>query len=297
MLKSMTAYGRAAKTLSLGHFVVEIQSVNRKFLDIACLLPKELSSIEGEIKKAVGAVVSRGQVTIKIFVSYGEKIPLSIEPNLPLAKQLKKAWEEIFFSLDMKQATVTPELLASASSTSGLFLYKSQLIEEKEYLGAILEVLQSALQEFLQMQRKEGKALQQDLEKRLERLQEGIVQIEALIPRATERYRQKLMQRLEELLPGRVENEERILREIAVFAEKTDIAEEVIRFQSHLQQMKDFFLSSKENVGKHLEFLIQELNREINTISSKSSEIAISRLTIEIKGELERIREQIQNVE
>lgn len=288
----MTAYGRASKETSLGRFFVEIQSVNRKFLEINCYLPKELSHFDVEIKKWIGEAVSRGQLNVKLAATFDEKIPFAAKPNIPLARQLKEAWDKIATELGAKGFSL--DLLVNEKN---IISYEENFQDEELYRQAIKEAVQSALKELLEMKDKEGKALQNDIAKRLKNLQQWLDQIAQKAPGATTRYRQKLIERLEEVLPGSAENEEKILREISIYAEKIDIAEETTRFSSHLKQFSDLLDSDIANGGKTLEFILQEMNREVNTIGSKSSDIEVSRLVIEIKSELERIREQIQNVE
>jgi uncharacterized protein (TIGR00255 family) len=291
----MTAFGRASKATPLGRFTVEIQTVNRKHLEINCFLSKELSRFDIDVRKWIGNAISRGSVTFKLFATYEQKAPLVITPNLPLVRQLKTAWDKIAEELGLnKEKSFSLNLISKEQS---LMTYEECLQDEEAYRQAIREVVEETLKELVQMKDREGKALQFDIVQRLGNLQKGIQQIEKRAPDAPTKYRQKLIERLEEILPGSVENEDRILREIAIYAERVDIAEEITRFQSHLTQFLDLLNSSTESVGKTLEFLVQELNREINTIGSKSADIEITRLVIEIKSELERIREQIQNVE
>ncbi len=294
MLKSMTAYGRASLTTSAGHFVIEIQSVNRKFLDVQVTLPHELNQFDIELKKWLLPYVARGQVSIKVACSFEEKAPFIIRPNLPLARQMKQAWNDIIQDLKLQEQEFQLSLLASATD---LLHYEENLEEEETYRQALKQTLDAALKSFLQMKTQEGAVLQADISQRLKTIRQAMHVVEQKAPFAPQKYREKLVARLEELLPGHVENEERILREIALFAEKIDIAEEITRFLCHLVHVDELMQSTTHGVGKTLEFVLQELNREINTIGSKSSDLEIARAVIDIKSELERIREQIQNVE
>lgn len=292
----MTAYGRSSIDTFLGRLSAEVQSLNRKFLEINCFLPKELGRFEADIRKYLSEKVLRGCINVKISASFYKKTPLMVRPNIPLARQIKAAWDEIAKDLGVEQSSgFSLDMLAYENN--GILLFDEDMQDEELYRNAIFEVLEQALKGFLEMKSQEGKALFQDIQTRLANLRQGIERIAEFAPEATNRHRQKLIERLEELIPGSVENEERILREIGIYAEKIDIAEEITRFQSHLKQFSDLLSSSELSIGKTLEFIIQELNREINTIGSKSSHVQVSRLVVEIKGELERIREQIQNVE
>lgn len=293
MLKSMTAYARASIKKEIGRFVVEIQSVNRKFLEITTHLPHELIRFDGEIKKWVGESVARGQIHFKLFVDFDRHTPVAVKPNIPLIRQIKDAWDKIAEDL----GTESKFSLDLLKDEKGVLLYTEEFEDEEIYREAIKEAVDIALKELMVMKQVEGIALSHDIKLRIELLQKSIDQIELLAPNSTVKFREKLLSKLNEFLQGVVENEERILREVCLFAEKVDIAEEITRFNSHLKQFTDLLNSESGTIGKTLEFLLQEINRETNTIGSKASNVEVSRLVIEIKSELERIREQIQNVE
>jgi uncharacterized protein (TIGR00255 family) len=293
MLKSMTAYARAQAKKPVGRFVVEIQSVNRKFLEINASIPQELLRFDGEIKKWIGELLHRGQINFRLFVDYTSITPVSVIPNLPLVQQLKKAWDKIANELGIDES-FTLDLI---KEEKGVLLYTEEFQDEEIFRQGIKEAVDQALSDLIKMKKTEGSHLLDDINKRLDSLKLSIEQIELFAPEATLKYREKLIGKLMEVSPGFIENEERILREICLFAEKIDIAEEVTRFKSHLKQFSDLLNSDSGTIGKTLEFLVQEINRETNTIGSKASHIEVSKLVIEIKSELERIREQIQNVE
>lgn len=294
MLKSMTAYGRASVNTKVGHFIVEIQSVNRKFLEINVFLPRELDQFDIELKKWLMPHLARGQVTVKVNVTFEGAVPFIVKPNLPLARQLKNAWDKIAGELQLDVDEFRLSLLAK---TEGLLSYEENHEEEENYREALKSTLEIALKGFLQMKIQEGAVLQADISSRLDKIRQLIQIVEQKSPFATRKYREKLVARLDELMPGHVENEERILREVALFAEKIDITEELTRFNCHLVHFEELIHSQVISVGKTIEFVLQELNREINTISSKSSDLEIARAVIDVKSELERIREQIQNIE
>lgn len=290
----MTAYGRASVNTKVGHFIVEIQSVNRKFLEINVFLPRELDQFDIELKKWLMPHLARGQVTVKVNVTFEGAVPFIVKPNLPLARQLKNAWDKIAGELQLDVDEFRLSLLAK---TEGLLSYEENHEEEENYREALKSTLEIALKGFLQMKIQEGAVLQADISSRLDKIRQLIQIVEQKSPFATRKYREKLVARLDELMPGHVENEERILREVALFAEKIDITEELTRFNCHLVHFEELIHSQVISVGKTIEFVLQELNREINTISSKSSDLEIARAVIDVKSELERIREQIQNIE
>jgi len=295
MLKSMTAYGRASINTKVGHFIIEIQSVNRKFLEVNVFLPRELGQFDIELKKWLMPHLARGQITVKVNVTFEGAVPFIVRPNLPLARQLKAAWDEIINDLDLhaeKEFRLT--LLEEAD---GLLSYEENRAEEENYRVALKEALEIALKGFMQMKYQEGAVLQLDIASRLETIRKSLAVVEEKKPTATVKYRDKLIARLNEIAPGFIENEDRVLREIAIFAEKIDISEELTRFYCHLSHFEELINGESLSVGKTLEFVLQELNREINTMGSKSSDLEIARAVIDIKSELERIREQIQNIE
>lgn len=295
MLKSMTAFGRACISTPLGRFVVEIQSVNRKHLEINTFMPKELVRFDPDVKNWIARQVMRGQIIVKVSAVFEKESPVVVQPNLPLVRQYKEACDRIADDLGIK---IDPEsFLHILSKDSGILLYEENIKDEAGYRENLQQAVEAALKELVAMKIHEGDVLQKDILSRLQNLRSCVGQVALKAPGATQRYRQKLLERLKEVLESNLDSDERILKEIGIYAEKIDIAEEITRFESHLSQFSDLIGSETESVGKTLDFLIQELNREINTIASKSSDIEVSRLVVEIKSELERIREQIQNVE
>lgn len=291
----MTAYGRATRPTSFGRLTVEVQSVNRRHLEIHTSLPREWLGFDSDIKASVAEEVHRGHVTVTISAAFDKESPLAVTPNLALVKQLKNAWEKIAETLQMP---LDPALcLGLLAKETGVLLYEVNLKDEAECRTALLQTLALSMKQLVAMKRQEGERLLIDITSRLKNMGAAMREIALKAPQAVQKYRQRLKQRLEEVLAGCVENEDRILREVSIYAEKVDIAEEITRFESHLIQCDQLIHSEVSSVGKTLEFLLQELNREINTISSKAADVEVGRLAIDIKAELERVREQIQNVE
>lgn len=298
MLKSMTAYGRGAVERTEGRAVVEIQSVNRKYFDLNLSLPKEFASFEADVRKWIGSAVSRGQISIRINASFNAILPVKIRPNIALAKEVKSAWDQIAdeLSVDPKQFQ-----LSLLSQEHDLFAYDENLLEKMHCLELIKEAFDEALRKFLEMKEVEGAAIEADLSKRVKNLENLIKEIVPIIPETVSRYREKLIKRLQEIFTKEglslpIEVDQRLLQEVALFAEKIDVEEELTRLQSHCEQIKTL-LKKREAVGKTFEFLLQELTREANTLTAKSQDLRIVRVGLEIKGEIEKIREQIQNVE
>jgi uncharacterized protein (TIGR00255 family) len=290
MIKSMTAYGRASRTAPIGRWVVEIHSVNRKMLDVHVHLPKEFLLFDRDVRKWVGEGVQRGQVTVRIFMQdEGQVSPHYAE----LLKDQKKNWEKIANELgyDPRQAV---NLNFLVSQMHGLAL--ADVLQEEDALRSSLkETVEEALEEATRMKEREGAALSHDILKRLKLIDHCIPKILERSSLAVERYREKLRERLREF--SGAECDERILREVVLFAEKLDITEELTRLRSHLDQFYRLLGSDEKSVGRTLDFLTQEMHREINTLASKSSDAEVSFLAVTMKSELEKIREQIQNIE
>lgn len=296
MLKSMTAYGRASLAVPLGHFSVEVSSVNRRYLEVNNNLPSELLSYDAEIKKWIALKISRGTVSVKLAAQFEKEAVVTPKPNLLLARQLKSAWDEI--AADLGLSSECGFKLEMLSSIDQIIVYEKNTYIESSLREVLHQLIHDALEKLIFMKEVEGAALWDDIAKRLQKIQDAVVEIAALAPESAKRYYTKFKERFEELLPKNSENEDRLLRELCIYAEKVDVSEEITRLKSHLEQFTDLVNdSSNMNLGKTLDFLVQEMNREINTVASKASELKISQLVIVVKSELERIREQIQNVE
>ncbi len=295
MLRSMTAYGRALLATSFGRLSVEVQAVNRKYLEMTISLPKELSSFELEVRRWIAERVFRGQITVRIHAVFDQETPLHVVANIPLARKLKNAWDLIATAVGVDgQSAFHLEMLAHETE---LLRYEADSQGEQAYRTPLKQALDKALDQFMEMRLREGEALYRDIVQRLDTLKICIDRVAPTAVQATERYREKLLKRLEEFLPGTGENEDRLLREICLYAERIDVAEEITRFYSHLDQFHFQLASGTGNIGKSLEFLLQELLRESNTIASKSVDTAVIHTVVEMKGLLEQIREQLQNVE
>lgn len=288
----MTGFGRAVVEAPFGKLVVEIQSVNRKHLEVFISLPKEFSRFENELRKLVSSQVLRGLVTVKVYFIPSLEMVKGLLPDAKMLQALKKGWEKLAVSLGYKKASVDlPFLLQQLASLPSI-----PSASEKDFVP-LKRCLERALKAHLDMKRQEGKALVKDIQERLGSMEKGIHAIEKLAPEAVVKQRQKLKERMEEVLMPHAQLDERLLREAALFAERVDIAEEITRFRSHLSQYRDVLQGKAEGTGRKMDFLVQEIGREVNTIGSKSMEAKISHWVVEIKSELEKVREQIQNIE
>lgn len=293
MLISMTGFGRAILDSDFGRIIVEIQSVNRKYLEMNVLLPKDVSRYEMEIRKWVNLVISRGQLTIRVFFIPSDESLSELLPDPKLLKQWKDGWTQVAKKAKIDTKTITLPFLIENLPSSLL----SNRTPDEKLLDSLKDCLEQALKELGKMKRTEGQALTQDISGRLKDITKKLKKIEELSPQSVVKQREKLRERLLEVLQPGSELDERLLREIAIFADKVDIAEEIARLSSHISQFQEILKTTNEPVGRKLDFLVQELGREMNTIASKSAEAEITHLVVEMKSELEKIREQIQNIE
>ncbi|MBS3917301.1 MAG: YicC family protein [Deltaproteobacteria bacterium] len=292
MLKSMTGYGRGEGETSLGRVLAESRSVNHRYGDINIRLPKRLAIFENRIKEIIRSQISRGRidVSIKLEALESEKVQLQVDSNL--AEQYFQALLSLKDKFQLK-GEITLELLAGAKD---LISVKEESGDIDPYWQEIVPILKRSLQEMDEMKRSEGDALAKDIQKRLERINQLLKEIKDQYPSYVEAYQGRLREKLQSLLRGIEVDPIRLQQEIALLAERTDITEEVVRAQSHLSQFALLF-NGNESVGRKMDFLLQEIHREVNTVSAKANDAEISQKVVEIKSELEKIREQVQNIE
>lgn len=292
-LKSMTGFGRAVLEKDGIQWNVEISSVNRKHLDINLTLPRHLGRFDPAVRKQVGEKVFRGHVTVRVSASFKDQAPLKVLPNYALAKQLYSGWQSI------AEAVGAPRdiPLSLLEKEPDLFLYEEDLAKMEACGQMLMEVVQLALVSFMEMKRVEGVLLEKEITARIKGLFKTFQEIKDSAIGAAKRYQDKLLEKIKLLLPEMDDEDGRVVKEIALFADRVDISEEIVRFESHIEQFLRLLQSGEEAAGKKAEFLLQELSREINTVGSKAQDLKVSQKVIEIKAELEKIREQIQNVE
>lgn len=294
-LKSMTAYSQVTHLYALGRFTLEVQSVNRKHLEIQLFLPQELQRFDSEIRRRLQQDISRGQITLRLFARFTSDTPIEVTANLPYARQLKSAFQAISDELDIPFDPSS--FWQIAGSDRNLFSEaKSDHLDWDLIWKSLSDALDLALKQLLAMKELEGKELEKDILQRLGRIEKYAEEIHLKSPDTVQKLKQKLMLKIEEFLTASSDVEERLMREIALYAEKVDITEELIRLNSHLKQFRSLVDQGGPS-SKTLEFLLQELNREVNTIGSKAQDANIAHLVVAAKGEIEKIREQIQNLE
>jgi uncharacterized protein (TIGR00255 family) len=292
MLKSMTGFGRGEGDTALGKVVVESRSVNHRYCDINIKLPKRLSLFENRLKEIIRSQVSRGRIDVFLRLdSLGEeKVQLSVD--LDLAEQYYRVLHDLKERLRLKDE-ITLNLLAGAKD---LITAKEELGDMEPYWQEILPVLRQSLKNMDDMKRFEGESLTKDLQHRLDYITEQLQMIKQQFPLRLRAFLTRLQDRLRSLLEGMETDPSRFQQEVAFLAERTDITEEIVRAESHLVQFGSL-LEGNEPVGRKMDFLLQEIHREVNTVSAKANDAEISQRVVEIKSELEKIREQVQNVE
>lgn len=282
----MTGFGRAEASTELGRLIIEVSSLNRKYVDIHVQLPKELLLFEIDIRSWVLEKITRGQISLH-YTLY----PESLVPDVAVLKKLKEGWEE----LAKKLGKDTKEI-----SLSFLYLEMQRVCQPdipKGMKALLKKYTQQALQDLLSMKVKEGELLQKDIKKRLLKIKEWVSLIEKETPEALQQLRKQMETKISRLFPDLSDNEDRVFREIAMYAERLDIDEEITRFSSHYEQLLSLLKGTEGVVGRKIDFILQELMRESNTIGSKCQNTLVSKIVVDIKVELEKIREQIQNIE
>jgi uncharacterized protein (TIGR00255 family) len=293
-MKSMTGYGRGDCSKDGFKVTVELSSVNRKQTEISVNLPRQMELLEAQVRDMINRHVARGRLIVRVTLHAGAgKASARVHLNAPLAKAYARELNRLSKQLKLP-GPVTLDQLARAP---GVFQTDEDLAVEEDFWPAVEKALKLALKQLVRMREREGGHLAQDLAQRVQVMRNAAAQIAKHAPTVAERYRQQLIERIKAAgleAPG-VEDE-RLLKEVVYFADRSDISEELTRLQSHFQQFEDGRKAS-EPVGRMLDFLAQEMNREINTIGSKANDSLISREVVTLKAELERFREQAQNVE
>lgn len=292
MLKSMTGYGKGEALTSIGNFTVEMRSVNHRYGEISVRLPRSLYVMENEVKRLAASVLKRGKIDIS--VQWDEVVTANVAPKLDMA--VARGYYEIYTQL-AKELNLPQDAAPSfIMSQKGVLKDAVAVIDETELQPQLFIAVNAALKSLNEMRLYEGAALSLDLQARRSQIAVWIDQIGKRSPQMVIEYRQKLKTRLDQLLDVNVIDENRLAQEVALLADRSDITEELVRLSSHFNQL-DETLQCVEPVGRKLDFLIQEINREVNTIGSKSSDTVITTIVIQIKAEIEKMREQIQNIE
>ena len=292
LIKSMTGYGRAVETVNGREFTVELRSVNNRYLDCSVRLPRILSFGEETVKQAVKASVSRGKVDVFISVrsECGDEVQVSLNESV------LKGYLEAMHRMTEEFGVKDDIAVSAVSRLPEVFQIEKPQVDEEQLLSDLMGVVQNALTSYDEMRTAEGKALENDLRSRGNTILEYVAMVEQGNAQTVIDYRTRLENKLREVLENTAIDESRILTEAAIFADKVAVDEETVRLRSHIAQFR-LMLEGGSPVGRKLDFLVQEMNREINTTGSKCADSEIANTVIAMKAELEKIREQIQNIE
>lgn len=293
MLKSMTGYGRGEYANEYFNIIIEIKSVNHRYADIVVKLPRHINFLEEKIKKAVKEKINRGKVDIYVNLEYINESAIDLKVDVPLAKAYKQILEQLSKELNIDDNVKLFNILGLPE----IIKTEKKELDEGLLWSSLKEALDIALDNILEMKILEGEAIKYDMLSKLYEIEKLVDEIELRAPNVVIEYRDRLRERIEELLDDDIKlDEERLAQEIAIFADKSNINEEIVRLKSHISQFKTI-VNEDDAVGRKLDFLIQEMNRETNTIGSKANDIFISNNVVLIKAEIEKIREQVQNIE
>ena len=292
LIKSMTGYGRSVETRNGREFTVEVRSVNNRYLDCAVRLPRLVAFGEDAVKQAVKNTISRGKVDVFVSVRSEGGEQGTVTLNTALAEGYLAAMRQMAETFGLENDVKVSDL----SRLPEVFTVDKPEVDEEALLADLMAVTNEALAGYDAMRTTEGAALDHDLRSRGARILELVGQVEKQSPKTVSDYRARLEAKLREVLANTAIDESRILTEAAIFADKVAVDEETVRLRSHLNQM-NAMLNAGGAVGRKLDFLLQEMNREANTIGSKCTDVAVARIVVDIKAELEKIREQVQNVE
>ncbi|MCM3441156.1 YicC/YloC family endoribonuclease [Metabacillus halosaccharovorans] len=291
MLRSMTGFGRASGHIQSCLFTVEMKSVNHRFLDIQLKMPKQLMYMEDKIRKLISNSISRGRIEVYINVEGEVLTTKSIQVDWDLIDQYVSSLQQIKSRFSIDEQLSLQHILA----LDGAIDVQKESVSSNALENGILELVNSAVKELSLMRKVEGEHLAADLNQRLTMLSQINDQLEKFAPIVVGNYQERISNRVAEFISGKLD-ENRILTEVALFADKADIMEEITRIHSHIQQFRDS-LTISEPIGRKLDFLVQELNREANTIGSKANDSEIAKNVVELKSIIEKLKEQVQNIE
>ncbi len=292
MLKSMTGYGRQEAITGGKKIQVEIKSVNHRFSDYSIKVPRHLGFLEDRMRRYISENVTRGKIDVFITVENYDEADRDIFLNEELAKNYIEVLRELRDKFDLRDDIS----VSSVSRYSDIFKTERREEDQEEIWSLVKSVACDALEAFIAMRSREGERIEKDLRDRIAYMRELAKKIDERSPQTVAEYKEKLYSKIKELLEDRDIDEARILTEVAIFADKVAVNEETVRLESHFEEFNEI-LDSGKPAGRKLDFLIQEINREVNTIGSKASDIEIAKIVVTLKGEIEKLREQIQNIE
>ena len=288
----MTGYGRSQQMIDGRDILVEIKSVNHRYFEFNARTPRAYGYIEDKIKSLITTTVSRGKLDVNVSIYTVEGKDAQVVVNLEMARGYVNALRSVKDEL----AVVDDISLSSLSRLADVFSVSKTVEDEEVIWTEVKSVTQEALRKFVEMRMIEGERMLADVQSRLQTIAKLVGEIEFLAPQSVNEYKERLQIKLKEVLETKNIDETRVLTEVAIFAEKIAVDEETVRLRSHLKQFETLIISD-EPVGRKLDFLLQEVNREVNTIGSKCQDVVVTGIVVELKSEIEKIREQIQNIE
>lgn len=292
MIKSMTGFGREQGIIDGYEILVEIRSVNHRYFEFSSRIPRSFGYLDEKLKSLLSERISRGKVEVSVTIFKTEGAEAEIEVNLDIAggyvDALRKANESLKLTDDLA--------LSSIMRLPDVFMIQKVQDDEEIIWNAVKQICDSAVDKFIEMRKVEGAKMFDDISSRLDFIEEKTCEIEKISPQITSNYENRLYSKIKDTLGDKDIDEQRILTEVAIFADKTAVDEETVRLHSHISQFREL-INSNEPVGRKLDFLVQELNREVNTIGSKAQDLSVTKTVVDLKAEIEKIREQIQNIE
>lgn len=288
----MTGYGRTQKVLNGRDILIEIRSVNHRYYEYSSRIPRTYNYIDEKLKVLLKQKISRGKVDVNVSINNIEGRDTAIAINKGVAEGYVNALRSVAEEFNLKDDITLSKLI----KLPDIFNVQKAPDDEEQVWNDVSEVATEAIEKFVEMREKEGVKLYNDVLEKTSLILEMVGKVEELSPITTENYRNRLYQKLNEILNGKDFDQQRIITEAAVFAEKIAVDEETVRLRSHISQLVDL-LESGDAIGRKLDFIVQEMNREVNTIGSKAQDLNITKLVVDMKAELEKIREQIQNIE
>lgn len=292
MVRSMTGFGRAKYSENGLNITVELKSVNHRYFEFASRLPKGYMFLDEKLKSYCQQKISRGKLEASVIIEDNSENAAVVELNAAYAEAYLAAVKDMSRRYGIKNDVKMSSLVTNPE----LFTVKKQSLPEETVTAAVLKTAEEAMQSFISMREAEGERLKNDVKTRTDFILERVAFVEERSPETVKAYREKLEQKIRELIGDVQVDEQRLLTETAIFADKVAVAEETVRLKSHIRQFCSL-LDSAEPIGRKLDFIVQEMNREANTIGSKAQDIEIAHTVVDIKSEIEKIREQIQNIE
>ena len=292
MILSMTGFGRGTAVLNGREITVELRSVNSRYFEYSSRIPRTCSSLDSRLKKQLNQRISRGKVELSMTVQNVDAADTVVAVNMELARSYQQAMRDLSEQLGVKNDVSTADL----TRFPDVLTTRHADVDEEQLWQDVSAVTAQALDRFVEMRAAEGAKMKADVAGRAQTILDCVAFVEERSPQTVREYNEKLAARVHELLGDVTLDEGRLLQETAIFADKVAVAEETVRLRSHIAQLGKF-LEAEEPIGRKMDFLVQEINREANTIGSKASDVAIAGKVIDIKAEVEKIREQIQNIE